>query len=178
MEVVVVLKIWLVIFSFFSLVKAPGIGVDANLSMEIEAWKFMQGDNALYATVGYDDQAWSPINVPGYWEQNGHPGYDGIGWYRVSLYIPKSWNKRSGFILNLGLIDDNDETYVNGQLVGSTAGYKIDRKYLIPKSLIKFGGNNVISVKVIDNGGDGGIYGSAPVLGTGQSVPEFNADKY
>ena len=67
----------------------------------------------------------------------------------------------------LGKIDDFDETYFNGVKIGETndqkpfgwtTSYMQTRVYEIPKSLIKKGIPNVISVRVSDLGADAGIY--------------------
>jgi len=58
------------------------------------------------------------------------------------------------------MIDDNDETFVNGVKVGGIHGYNIKRMYAIPPSLLREG-KNVVAVKIVDTGGDGGIYGEA-----------------
>jgi sialate O-acetylesterase len=61
--------------------------------------------------------------------------------------------------LHLAMIDDSDETYVNGVKVGGlTAQYNTPRIYAIKEGLLK-AGKNVIAVRVTDTGGGGGIYG-------------------
>ncbi|MBT1701430.1 sialate O-acetylesterase, partial [Fulvivirgaceae bacterium PWU4] len=60
--------------------------------------------------------------------------------------------------LELAMIDDSDETYVNGVRAGSTRGYSEKRIYRIPAGILKEG-NNVVAVRVEDTGGGGGIYG-------------------
>ena len=57
------------------------------------------------------------------------------------------------------MINDSDDTYVNGVRVGGMSyKYKDKRKYIIPSGILKKG-KNLIAVKVIDMGGSGGIYG-------------------
>lgn len=65
--------------------------------------------------------------------------------------------------INLDLIDDNDITYFNGVEVGHTDGWNLSRKYVIPASLVK-SGKAVITVRVFDTGGGGGIYGNASLI--------------
>jgi sialate O-acetylesterase len=76
-------------------------------------------------------------------------------------------------ILLLGKIDDIDQTFVNGILVGSTGKwnftdiptdfnsneeYRTNRVYSVPQKLLKFGEENTIVVRVYDGFQDGGIY--------------------
>jgi sialate O-acetylesterase len=71
-------------------------------------------------------------------------------------------------LIILGKIDDMDQVYINGRLVGRTGN--IDRKwasndehnryrtYAIPEGILQAGKNNVIAVRVYDQEGQGGIY--------------------
>ena len=63
----------------------------------------------------------------------------------------------------LAMIDDNDESYVNGIKIGSTKGYNIRRIYQVPAGILRTG-NNVISIKVEDTGGGGGVWGDSTDL--------------
>jgi sialate O-acetylesterase len=73
----------------------------------------------------------------------------------------------------IGKIDDIDQVYINGTLVGSTGEFRTDsrfddpatgqeynafRGYYLPEGLLKKNQKNVIAVRVFDSGGDGGIY--------------------
>jgi len=120
------------------------------------SWKFSIGDNPEWADEDYDDSDWEEINVPSLWENEGFYGYDGFAWFRKTLELNISQLDENLF-LYLGYIDDVDETYFNGHLIGlsgsfppniSTA-YNAQRKYFIPTSLLKKG-TNVISVRVFD----------------------------
>ena len=43
------------------------------------------GADARWAAPMLDDREWDEIHVPAYWEGQGYPGLDGIGWYRTSF---------------------------------------------------------------------------------------------
>ncbi len=60
--------------------------------------------------------------------------------------------------LSLGMIDDNDRTWVNGRLVGETDGHNVRRTYTVPAGTLREGRNSIV-VRILDTGGDGGIYG-------------------
>ena len=127
-------------------------------------WKFQIGDDKSYANVGLDDTDWETLRVPRNWEDNGYPGYDGFAWYRTTFKLPASLEEKSLW-LHLGYIDDVDEVYVNGHLVGSTGefppdyetAYDRNRVYALPHDVLKFGEENLIAVRVYDEWGEGGI---------------------
>ena len=97
------------------------------------------------------------IFAPKSWEEQGYAGLDGTVWLLKSVELSK--NEISGdAILNLNQIDDDDVTYFNGIEIGKTSGWAEPRTYKIPKELLKIG-QNIIAVKVDDNGGNGGIWG-------------------
>ena len=134
-----------------------------QFEVEMNAWQekydaaFAQADQESVGEI--DDSNWDSINAPGQWESQGYRGLDGIAWYRKTIDVPEQMLNRS-LSLSLSMIDDNDRTFVNGQLVGSTSGYRTPRKYEVPADV-----NDVkqmtIAVQVIDNQGAGGIYGQA-----------------
>ncbi|MBR0458747.1 MAG: hypothetical protein IJJ26_05890 [Victivallales bacterium] len=84
----------------------------------------------------------------------------GVGWFRVIVHIPDEWAKKT-LVLNLGRVDDIDQTYFNGTLVGSTGVsvpeyWNVNRRYTIPGKLVK-AGRNVIAVRATDYYGEGGL---------------------
>lgn len=117
---------------------------------EVERWK----------SPDDDDAAWPVMQIPALWEESVFPGLDGIVWLRKTFSVSPADAGRAAE-LHLGMIDDSDETYVNGVKVGGlTAQYNTPRVYTIREGLLK-AGRNVISVRVTDTGGGGGIYGPA-----------------
>ncbi|MFN8255951.1 MAG: sialate O-acetylesterase [Bacteroidales bacterium] len=72
----------------------------------------------------------------------------------------KKW-KGKNLVLELGPIDDMDVTYFNGEKVGThelDGEWQAMRKYEIPAKFVKEG-QNILTVRVIDTRGGGGIYG-------------------
>lgn len=132
-------------------------------------WQFSIGDNPDWASPKYKDSNWEKIYVPAKWENEGFNGYDGYAWYRVH-FDGKELNPNEAHFLLPGFIDDVDETYVNGTLVGKSGAlpprfrtaYNSDRKYFIPNQVINFNGDNVIAIRVYDEILDGGIVGGKP----------------
>src|SRR6476469_8656466 len=116
------------------------------------------GTAATWKNATIDDSAWPHMSLPQLWE-NALFDLDGVVWFRKTIEVaPESAGKQAE--LYLAMIDDNDETYVNGTKVGSTKAYNAKRVYLIPEGVLK-PGKNVIAVRVEDTGGGGGIYGDA-----------------
>lgn len=132
-------------------------------------WKFQIGNDSRWANPFYNDESWVDIKVPGDWENDGFHGYDGFAWYRVH-FDGRALRSNEAHYLMLGFIDDVDETFLNGNLVGKTGdfpprfrtGYNSDRTYFIGNELINFEGDNVIAVKVYDEYQKGGIVKGKP----------------
>ena len=126
-----------------------------------EKWKFQTGDNAEFAQPGFDDSKWKTIPVGVGWEAAGYDSYDGIAWYRAKVVIPSSFRSKNSVSnalkIALGKIDDFDETYVNGKLVGRLNDWQTERMYLIPSDVIRWDQENTIAVRVDDQGGIGGM---------------------
>ena len=118
------------------------------------------GEEEQYKKDGYNEEAhWAHMKLPGLWEQAGLglEDLDGIVWFRKTITVSAE-DAGKPAVLELGKIDDADETYINGTKVGSTKGYNDVRHYIIPAGVLK-SGKNVIAVRIEDTGGGGGIYG-------------------
>ena len=114
-------------------------------------------DPLLWKENNYNDAGWPTMSLPGLWESKSLPDLDGIVWFRKTFNLTAGdIGKKS--VLSLAMIDDNDETYINGVKVGNTIGYNVKRLYEIPAGLLKEG-QNTIAIKVEDTGGGGGVYG-------------------
>lgn len=117
----------------------------------------IENGKAAAAQPVFSDDDWMAVSLPGAWENNGLPEFDGIGWYRKHIHIPGNW-EGSDLTLSLGAIDDNETTYFNGQLIGSTEGAGTARKYVIPAAMVSTG-EATITIRVLDTGGLGGFTG-------------------
>ena len=119
------------------------------------------GEEASYNAADLDDGKWPHMRAPGEWEQAGLglDGLDGVVWFRKAIDLPASAAGVAATI-DLGPIDDNDVTYVNGVKVGAITGYNDPRHYTIPAGVLK-AGRNVIAVRIHDTGGGGGMHGQA-----------------
>ena len=117
------------------------------------------GTIAAWKEQGFNNSNWQKMTVPGLWEQQNLENFDGIVWFRKTINLSAA-NAGQPAELYVGMIDDNDITYVNGVKIGAINGYNVKRVYKIPAGILKEG-NNSIAVRVDDTGGGGGIYGDA-----------------
>src|SRR5580700_10362186 len=158
------------LFIFFVFLGLSASAQDIAIS---SGWKFKTGDSLGWSSPVYNDGDWASIQVGQPWELQGYTNYDGFGWYRLHVLIPSSIKNKAylkeKLRFDLGKIDDGDEVYLNGQLIGRNAGrpgdikqgnYDLQRSYtlLLNDPRILWDKVNVITVRVYDGGGDGGMY--------------------
>ncbi len=134
-------------------------------------WKFTTRKYNNIHSPQFDDSSFKELYVPATWESQGYQRYDGRAWYRKEFTLPENFPSRNLYLV-LGMIDELDKVYINGEYIGSTKdldvynernindAYRWYRSYEIPEGTLKK--NNVISVEVLDKYGEGGIY-SGPV---------------
>lgn len=116
-------------------------------------------DNPWY-TSNLDTSDWNEMEVPGYWVDEELGDKHGVVWFRKDIDVPKSMLHKK-LQLNLGRVVDSDSVYVNGTFVGTT-GYKYPpRRYTIPSDVLIEGKNN-ITIRVINESGNGGFYVDKP----------------
>ena len=120
-----------------------------------------QNEVNQFSNTGLDDSQWKKMNLPATWEYFGYPELDGELWFRKSFSIPADISAADAR-LELGMIDDKDSTFLNGVFIGSSSVYNEKRVYKIPAGLLK--NRNTLAVKVIDNGGGGGLYGGGETM--------------
>lgn len=149
------------------LASSPALAADtppATVSIDLEGtWKFTKGDDPAYAAPGFDDSAWSDIQVPG----DGTPfaSYDGFGWYRLDFTLPAE-AEGTNLVASLGFLDDVDEAFLNGVRIGgsgtmppaASSQWFEKRLYPVPADAPNFGGENTLAVRLYDMNGGGGWY--------------------
>ncbi|NJD22944.1 MAG: alpha-galactosidase [Melioribacter sp.] len=148
-----------------------------------DGWKFKVGDNLDYAKTGFDDSQWKGIQVDKIWEQQGYDPLDGYAWFRIKILIPSSLRNNSflkdSLKIFLGKINNFDQSFINGTIFGINgknvkATTAIDTSFLNAPTIlwdynrrytlsvddprILWDKENVIAVRVYDQGGQGGIY--------------------
>lgn len=131
------------------------------------SWKFKPGRDAHKDLKSVGN--WDDIIVPGYWENQGYKNYDGYACYVLDFSL-EAEAIAERMVLVLGKIDDLDQVYVNGVLVGQSGAFKHStvqqysdtyrqlRGYYLPTNLLKTDQENRIVVRVYDAVEGGGIY--------------------
>lgn len=154
-----------------------------------DGWKFRQGDDLSRAAPDCNDASWDSIPVGKLSEPAVFEKYDGYGWYRTKVFISAAIKTmphlKDSLIFFLGKIDDCDQVYLNGKLLGQNTQiaspgsspdphftdkgglWQKDRKYIVPitDSRIKWDQINTIAIRVFDQSGGGGQYGKIPYIG-------------
>ena len=133
--------------------------------------RFCKGDDPAYRELSYDDLSWQVLSLEKDWTEQGISNPDGYAWYRIHVVIPSSLkNGKTGqLLLDLGPIDDADETWLNGSFVGKTGsgpddpdGYSSQwstpRRYLVDSKKVRWDRENVIAVRVYNGGEPGGFF--------------------
>lgn len=116
--------------------------------------------------VMHTGAGWGKMPVPSVWETNVLPGFDGIVAMQYELILPSDAAGKP-LKLCLGAIDDWDNTWFNGEFVGSGMIFDRQRDYEVDGRLVK-AGKNIITVEVVDNAGGGGIWKPSYVLCEGK----------
>jgi beta-galactosidase/beta-glucuronidase len=127
-------------------------------------WKFSLGDDMKWKESSFNDNSWEKVSVPSSWENQGFHGYDGYAWYRKSFKLNSEPTNKDLYLI-LGYVDDVDQTFINGNLIGVSGGfpnnyqtaYNAFRKYYIPREFLNKDGENIIAVRIYDDELDGGI---------------------
>jgi len=135
-----------------------------------EMWRFKidpkaVGEDEGWHAPGFDDSGWDHVSVHQSWEYQSygakHPlakssedGYDGVGWYRCA-FVPDAKQKDKRVVLQLGSVGDDCWVYVNGKEAGHGQMTLAERFDVTAR--VKWGKQNTLVVRVLDNGRWGGM---------------------
>jgi len=134
----------------------------AQTRHRLARWPAVAGDMS-WKDSDLDEGDWDTIPVPALWETTGYIGMDGVAWYRTTFEL-SAQEAAVGVVLGLGMIDDTDEAWVNGQRVGGLSNrWNTPRKYDVAPQTLRAGINH-LAVRVTDSGGGGGIHGDAALV--------------
>ena len=140
--------------------------------------RFQKGDNAAWKGVTVDDSQWQQVPVGKLWTEFGVSNPKNFAWYRMKGVIPSSLLTQAKYkdyvLVNVGKVDDCDETFLNGKFIGKTGsmpadkdGYKMaydePRRYLVSAKDIRWDKENVLAVRVYNGNDPGGIEGQVSV---------------
>jgi alpha-galactosidase len=175
-------KLTLILSIFSILLASCSMKKNADTIDLNKPWKFNPGDDLAWAAPGFDDSGWDTILPSKPWEYQGFKELDGFAWYRMRVVIPSSL-KQSAYLKDslqilLGRIDDCDQVFLNGELIGENGvsilqktepgmeftkvrdKWNLDRRYVLPANdpRILWDKENVIAIRVFDQGGLGGVF--------------------
>jgi sialate O-acetylesterase len=122
-----------------------------------------QGLERGWTKADFDDAAWRTLALPTFWQAQGM-AFNGVVWFRRAIELPRAWAGHE-LGLSLGAIDDFDDTYFDGALVGRTPpgtldSHRLPRRYTIAAERAS-SGRHVVAVRVFDHFGGGGFAGPA-----------------
>lgn len=142
---------------------------------EVSKAKFKVGDDPSYADPNLNDGQWQTLDITRTWDSQGIPSQTHLGWYRLHFNLDKAMldnaDMKQLVVFDLGPIDDADETYLNGVLIGKTgiipdkdneysSAWSTHRRYAIPANhkALRWGKDNVVSVRCYSGGEPGGMF--------------------
>ncbi|TDG35549.1 9-O-acetylesterase [Pedobacter changchengzhani] len=123
----------------------------------IKADQGYSNEKEIWTGVDFDDSSWKMLKTPGYWANGDLKNLDGVVWTRKEINLPQSMFGKD-LQLHLGYIDDNGIIFFNGVKVGDTDDDHNNGTYTVPAKLVR-AGKNVITIRIFDTGGGGGIIG-------------------
>lgn len=143
--------------------------------IEISSAKFHTGDDMAWSQPSFNDSQWQSMSVTRLWTYQGVTNPNNYAWYRMRVVIPSSLRSeavvKDVVTFHIAKVDDCDETYLNGVLIGKTGsmpgdkeGYKMaydawrDYQVKADGGLIKWDQENVIAVRVYNGNDPGGIF--------------------
>ena len=118
------------------------------------------GSKRQWMESAYREEGWDLMSLPTIWDETAVGRFQGVVWFARGISVPLKWVDRD-LMLDLGPIDEMDETWFNGQRVGfhsNTRDWQKVRSYRVPASLVQ-AENNVITIRVYNLSGRGGIWG-------------------
>lgn len=140
----------------------PAFGYTQFVALPKEA-KFSFGDNPAWSAPDFEDKGWMQQQLAKSYTKD-----SSYAWYRIRITIPSSLKTKDsrGLKLMLGKIDDADQTWFNGQLIGRTGSFppayetqwEKQRLYIIPENLVQWDKENVIAVRIYNLIGGMGMW--------------------
>ena len=157
----------------------------ASMTMAAQELKFREatfkmGDDPSYSSAALDDSKWETLSVCKTWDAQGKHADAATGWYRFHVRLTKSMLEGSDMKevvqFSLGAVDDADETYLNGKLIGKTGKFPQDKggyrsqwsqprvyNVRVDSKDVRWGQDNVLAVRCYSGGSPGGMF-QGPVI--------------
>lgn len=180
------------IFMFAILVLSL-VSAFAQEAIRLGEAKFHVGDNMEWKSADFNDSRWQMLSTGKTWDAQGITNNNAYAWYRFHFVLPeemlRSSDMKETLRIALGEIDDVDEAYLNGMLVGKTGsmpqdkdGYQsawnADRVYAVSAKdkAVRWGQENVLAVRVYNGGAPGGMFLGAISVSVPSVVDDLAVD--
>ncbi len=147
--------------------------------------RFHLGDDAYWAAPGFDDSGWEQLSTDEPWGEQGHARYTGYAWYRCHIALTPAPGIASQFSLLLQRVDDADEIYWKGVLIGHNGKLEPYRiwYYSQPPEIFPLGQGQrgLLAVRVwkaplfSDDSGQAGGFETAPLIGSPEAIATAKA---
>ena len=135
-----------------------GVGQNSPMAQKVTD-KGLTGSKTWFDPA-YIPEGWHTFWLPGYWDDQGVKGLNGVVWFRKEVHVPATMTGKPAKLF-MGRIVDADQVYVNGVLSGSITYQYPPRRYDLPSGLLK-PGKNLIVIKITNNTGKGGFVPDKP----------------
>lgn len=151
-------------------------------------WKFSSNDSTIYANKDYNDIGWDSLEIGRSWVEQGYDDHVGFGWYRKTIFLSSdlksNYNDNDSVVIDLGIINNEVEFYLNGVLVSperidiskylskpmeTANGIRLKKtksfyKIAVGDELIKWDKQNLLAIRVKSAGEYGGMIYGVPFL--------------
>ncbi len=134
-----------------------------RIALPAEGWRFQVAEdevglNEEWFAADLDDSGWEPIAIEQFWGDQGPA--PGVGWYRRTITLPDR-EPPARAQLDFQAVDESTWVWVNGEFAGEhdrgpsgwATPFRID-----VTDMLNWGGENQISVRVLNTAMAGGIY--------------------
>lgn len=122
----------------------------------------------------FTDGPWKTLQIPGFWQQHGEDGDEGVGWYRREFELPAPTEDTQRGICLAG-IDETATVWINDIQVSTESPLR--QRFAFNADHVTRPGKNAIVIRVPDHGAPGGILRSA-WLGTYRHIEDLLYGKH
>lgn len=137
--------------------KELAISADLRPSCRIQlsnGWEFQIDPTGATDPAAFLRDDWEVVEVPHTWQSLGRkPDYVGVAWYRIHIEAPASWSSQHVRV-EFEAINHTAHVFLNGIAVGEHIGKGYTAFTLEISTYLKFGGDNVLMVRVDNRPGD------------------------
>ena len=131
---------------------------------------------ANWSRADYDDSGWTRAPRG---EMSGL-ALPGIAWYRFAFDVPAELAGRP-LVFRIGFVNDADETYLDGRLIGKTQPHDVDKYWAAPRAyaFTATAGRHVLAIRAMDHNGPGAVGGDVYVADAeGAKLVDFSAREW